>query len=702
MMGKKPISKQDSPRSFLNSSPFGAGLTATVAFSFYLYHSAPGVTAEDSGDFHLGARTLGVIHPPGYPLYTILAHLAARLPLIDPAFAINALSALFAALAAGGLVLLVERWFEVPRKIGAVAAAAFVLHPVIWSQAVVAEVYTLNLFLTVAALGLAQSWRETGRARSLNLLGLVAGLALANHYPLFILGFGSFAVWLVREKKRHGKLPGARQWPAAAACFIAGLSPYMLLIVNALYRDPAYNFGKLSSLEMVWQHIMRFHYRGIDEAGGTLGDKVALLGHAEWRILLGFLAFAPLAAWGARELHARQWAWRRPLLASLLLTSAGLALLLGFPDNDRYRAIFTAYLGPAVLFHAFYLAVGLAAFVRVKSQALRVPMVILMISAVMAQGWLAYPSSSHRRDDFVARWSRAVLESLDPNAILILCGTDVLAVYYTHLVDGVRPDVTLYDRFSIFTRENLYGPPLLFQTQNPIAVRDAKERILADGARPVYYLCPEAPQESKIPVTPAVYGFRVKGGSAGASDAATAASAAANLMDEKLFASAISGLPRDEYWLDKRRIVFLYQAASYAAAHQPELLPRILDWLMKSKYIRNYEFTLAVAKSLLDNKRQPETLSLLTEKENQFGRAALHAEELSVYCGLELARQNSAKAEELCQAAAKKAPNCLAAVHVNLALIYRQKNQPDLLRQQAEAALACNPSDPIARQLLGQ
>lgn len=43
------------------------------SLGLYLFTLAPTVTGEDSGEFIAAAYGHGVAHPPGYPLWTLLA-----------------------------------------------------------------------------------------------------------------------------------------------------------------------------------------------------------------------------------------------------------------------------------------------------------------------------------------------------------------------------------------------------------------------------------------------------------------------------------------------------------------------------------------------------------------------------------------------------------------------------------------------------
>lgn len=73
-------------------------LLCTLTLIVYALTAAPGVTLADSADFTNGVLTLGIVHPPGYPLYTVLGHLFSLLPIGDPAFRVNLFSAVWASL----------------------------------------------------------------------------------------------------------------------------------------------------------------------------------------------------------------------------------------------------------------------------------------------------------------------------------------------------------------------------------------------------------------------------------------------------------------------------------------------------------------------------------------------------------------------------------------------------------------------------
>src|SRR5262249_55620754 len=84
-----------------------AVLVFAISLTVYCTTLAPTVVFVDSGELIVAARSLGVAHPPGFPLYVLLAHLATRLPFGSVAARVNFASALFAAFAIAALFLLV-------------------------------------------------------------------------------------------------------------------------------------------------------------------------------------------------------------------------------------------------------------------------------------------------------------------------------------------------------------------------------------------------------------------------------------------------------------------------------------------------------------------------------------------------------------------------------------------------------------------
>ncbi|HEU4726164.1 MAG TPA: DUF2723 domain-containing protein, partial [Candidatus Eisenbacteria bacterium] len=198
-------------------------LAATAAGALYARTLAPGVGAGDSGELLLAADSLGVPHPPGYPLWTLLARAAAAIPAGTLALRVNALSALLAAVAVG-LLYLVARRFGAGRLGAASASALFAVSIPLWRVAVEAEVYGLAAIAFLVLLLAARNARAAGTrgARADALFGLAAGFAFLAHQTLAAPAL-VLAAWVLRRGFAWRRVARGAAWTAV------GLSPALIV-----------------------------------------------------------------------------------------------------------------------------------------------------------------------------------------------------------------------------------------------------------------------------------------------------------------------------------------------------------------------------------------------------------------------------------------------------------------------------------------
>ncbi|MEK7692232.1 MAG: DUF2723 domain-containing protein, partial [Bdellovibrionota bacterium] len=211
--------------------PWISGFTA---FPVYFLTLCPDVGGGDSGELTAVAATLGTAHPPGYPIYTLLGHLFwLAVPLSNAAARLNLFSALTMAVAVG-LLCRVLLAFTRLRPAALAGAWLFALAPLVWTYAVVAEVFALHLLLITLWLNLVFSWSELGpgqflgQARFRLLLGfaLVFGLAAAHHHTLALFAAPT-VVWILWESWRSRQTANlmARAPLLLAVFFAAALLP---------------------------------------------------------------------------------------------------------------------------------------------------------------------------------------------------------------------------------------------------------------------------------------------------------------------------------------------------------------------------------------------------------------------------------------------------------------------------------------------
>lgn len=224
----------------------GDGLVAAGLFAaslaVYIHTLAPSVAAlfDDSLEFPLVVHRLAIAHPTGYPLYTLLGRLAVEAlgAQQNPAWAVNLVSAAAAALTVA-LVYLATRELARRRLPPLLGAAALACSPIFWSQAVIAEVYTLNTAFVAGLLYLALRWARRPLAEA-------AGRPTAAAGPIAAMGLEK-GLFLPGERRRL-RLPPAlsragRAIGAAYRRFFPAVPPGQRLKLNPLAFGIAALFG---------------------------------------------------------------------------------------------------------------------------------------------------------------------------------------------------------------------------------------------------------------------------------------------------------------------------------------------------------------------------------------------------------------------------------------------------------------------------
>jgi len=442
-----------------------------LALLVYLLTLAPDITwahdGADGGDLITAVMTGGVPHPPGYPTYLLLTWPLARLPFGNPAWRLNLFSALCAACAAGLVALTVVQVTEqmgcqaqVAKAAGMGAGLMLAWSPVLWSQAVIAEVYTLGALLTALII----FW-ATGRLNRPACLGLSFGLALGTSPVLIVIG-PLVAIALGR--------PG-KHWFQAGLGLLIGLAVFGLLPLRASSGAPV-NWGDPSTFEGFRWLIAAELYRGYVFAlpSGALGTR--LLAWASMMARQFTPIGLPIGLWGLLQLRRA-----RPGLASAMLVAflCLSAFAIGYNTSDSY-----VYLIPPFILLAIWAGVGLgevlckldrlgwflvrnsaeggshAAHRRVwepgwlvlyrklgwadRLSGLRWGAVLVLPLIELAWGW---PAADLHADRTAMNFGQAIMAQAPERAILVTSeDAHTFTLWYFRYVRGERLDVMIVDQ----------------------------------------------------------------------------------------------------------------------------------------------------------------------------------------------------------------------------------------------------------------
>jgi len=235
------------------------------AFTFYTFTSYPDIAAyRDTGELVTVSNILGVAHPTGYPLYTILGNIFQKLiPFGTPAYRQNIMSGFFSALTLALLFLIIIKiccehtTLTVAIIPALVATITLALAPIFWRLSVLSESYTLDTFFILLLILLTL---QKPTRRTILIWALIAGLSLTNRMTLILL----FPAFLYLFWKRGWFTGFLHSWRPALILFMAGLSLYLYLPIRSL-ANPLIDWANPETIPNLWRVLTRSAYgHGLD------------------------------------------------------------------------------------------------------------------------------------------------------------------------------------------------------------------------------------------------------------------------------------------------------------------------------------------------------------------------------------------------------------------------------------------------------
>lgn len=406
----------------------------------YLATMAPGLTwandGADGGDLITAVATGGVPHPTGYPTYLLMASLFQHLPFGTLAYRTNLFSAFWAILAA----LLVYATVTYQANLsghknafaGLIAGLMFGLSPLVWSQAVITEVYTLHAFFMALMLFLIVRVSIQNRHLLLDgAKGLAMGLAAGNQITsLFLIPPVVFSS--VRKSAKN------LDWGAMGRIFVglgAGLLVYMALPLRA-FNNAIINWGNPVSLKGFWWLVTGELYQRrliIIPVSGILQrlqDLATILFH-QFELPAIYLALIGLVYYfKPTNLY----------IITIWNTVIFLAFALLYHTGDSYL-----YLIPVVLSISVWIGLGYSGITnqsmhyRFGLKQVVAVLICIFLSMLTVIRWQDVDASQDARAE---QFGERIMESAPQNAILLAeDDRSIFALWYFHFALKQRPDI---------------------------------------------------------------------------------------------------------------------------------------------------------------------------------------------------------------------------------------------------------------------
>jgi hypothetical protein len=234
----------------------------------YILTAPPTIYLGDSGEIAAAAATMGIPHPPGYPLDMLIGKIAVLMNTGDQAFRMNVLSAVLGSLCMALFYLVIRQFIMWSAKkktemfsveiSSALIAVIYALSSGAWFESIHAKgaVYMLALLLILAGLYAALKNINTGSLKYMYLTAYLSGFFIPAHSSAAL--YAVFIIILTAFVNRKNLTP-FRALFSAVLFFAAFLTPYLYLFIRARAALPV-DFSFVSTPAGVINHIMRSAY----------------------------------------------------------------------------------------------------------------------------------------------------------------------------------------------------------------------------------------------------------------------------------------------------------------------------------------------------------------------------------------------------------------------------------------------------------
>lgn len=472
-------------------------ISIIFVFVVYLITLAPGIVQIDSGELAAVASTLGIAHPTGYPLFTIVGYLFTKLIFFtSKIFALNLLSAIYTLVGFYFIIKInqivlnqlktktsggkkskkksstsVEFSKDQILVIAVTGSLTIAFSKTFWLQSTSVEVYSLHILLISSSIYLFlkaffnENDSKSKEVKTVTIdwlkFAFVFGLSFTNHMTsiLLIPGFA----YLYFSKFGFNK-SAFKNILIMLIPFLFALSIYIYLPLSAA-KNPAINWGNPVTWENFKRHIMGWQYQSWIFSSTESASKQFKYFTQIFPIEFAYIGLI-LILLGLIELSRSN---KKVLTFYLVLFFTCLLYSINYDINDIDSYFLLSFISAGLIATAGYFYIANIFLKEGKNKIyalLIIPLVILAIN---------FEKVNQNDNTQFQEYSVSVLESADKNSIIISYLWDFLISpsYYLQFVENKRKDVSIIDKELV--RRSWYFNQL--KTNNYLIYERSKELI---------------------------------------------------------------------------------------------------------------------------------------------------------------------------------------------------------------------------------
>lgn len=403
----------------------------------------PEITNGDSGEFLSEAYHLGIAHPPGYPLFLIFLKLFIWLLPFNPALSGNIMSAFFASLAITLIFLTQNQIFYLLKEkspyfkfISFTTSLIFLFTSTFFSQAIITEVYTLNLFLMLLTNYIFLLYIKKYNNKYLKLFFFSSAITITNHLTLIIIL--PFYLYLIYKKNSYTLSPIIKNsYP-----FFIGILIYSYLYIRA--NQTSLNWANPDTLYKIFLHITRAEYKNLNLVPNR--TFIYFLNQIKTYFKILFEQFSFIILFSIPGIYYLYKKYKN-LLISIFLFWFILSFFFVYYLNTRldYHIIYTS--------KVFYIPsfVPILIFITYGLFYITFYLKYTWILSLLSLIYLIILNYNSQKKNFIAYdFSNNILKTITYKATLFTVEGDnpLFALAYLNYVEYKRPDLTYCNRYG--------------------------------------------------------------------------------------------------------------------------------------------------------------------------------------------------------------------------------------------------------------
>lgn len=423
-------------------------------FCLYLYLSPPGIIFGDSPELILASYTLGIAHPPGYPLYSILTRAFHYLiPFISYDRACNIFS-IFVSSVSLFIFFTTLRKINISLLISILVTITLGFSEVYIKQSLISEVYSLNNFFFTLSFYIIVSYYFNNDKRKIFLAFFITGVGLANHHTLlsvFIIEILFFIILYGRDLKTV---------LISLLFFLLGLTVYLYLPFRSK-ANPALDWGDPESLDSFLDVILRkqFGFGGGDRSFDKFVNQIVSFGNFLNDQIFIFLILIML--FGVFLLIKKE---KKLFVLFLIFLINGVLTPIALNSSDEDFFLVKEFLTPSIISALIFVAYGINKFSNKKW--FTCVYLTIFVFTVSYKFYYDIETLNRRNDVYAYKLAEDSLKNLPTGSFLIgESDYTLFPLWYVQYVDGLRRDVTVLDADFLmlpwYQKQNINKLPIL-------------------------------------------------------------------------------------------------------------------------------------------------------------------------------------------------------------------------------------------------